>query len=249
MSYLEQIDSSRLPHHVAIIMDGNGRWARNQGKDRFYGHVEGLKSVRKVIECARKLGIQQITLYTFSTENWNRPDEEVNGLMNLMVDAIERETADMIANGISMLVVGDLARLPVTLQEKINWCMQATAACNGMKLVLAVSYSSRWEIVEAVRALARDVEEKKLKPEDIDEKRFETYLKMHEFSDPDLLIRTGGELRLSNFLLWQLAYAELYFTDTPWPEFREEAFFEAIHSFQTRERRFGKISDQIQPQE
>jgi undecaprenyl diphosphate synthase len=188
-------------------------------------------------------------LYTFSTETWNRPDEEVNGLMNLMVDAIERETPAMMANGIRMYVMGDLARLPVALQEKIDWCMQTTAVCNGMNLVLAVSYSSRWEIVEAVRALAMDVEKKGLKPELINERLFETYLKMHEFSDPDLLIRTGGELRLSNFLLWQLAYAELYFTEIPWPEFREEAFYEAIHSFQTRERRFGKISDQIQPKE
>lgn len=247
MSYYELIDKTKLPRHVAIIMDGNGRWAKTMGKDRSFGHLEGVVSVRHVIEAARKLGISYITLYTFSTENWNRPEKEVIGLMNLMLQAIERETPDMIINGIRLLVIGDLNRLPLELQERATWCMSQTAACNGLTLVLALSYSSRWEITEAVKCIASDVKDGLIAVDEIDETLISTRLKTHMMPDPDLLIRTGGEVRISNFLMWQLSYSELYFTETHWPAFREEALYEAIYSYQTRERRFGKTSEQVQP--
>jgi len=246
MSYSELIDKSRLPRHVAIIMDGNGRWAKSVGKDRSYGHMEGVVSVRHVMEAARKIGISYVTLYTFSTENWNRPESEVIGLMNLMLQAIENETPDMVANGIRLTIIGDVERLPVALQEKAKWCMAKTAGCTGLTLILALSYSSRWEIVKAVKTIASEVKTGRLAIDDIDESLFAKQLGTHDYPDPDLLIRTGGELRISNFLMWQLAYSELYFTEVPWPLFREEAFYEAIYSFQTRERRFGKTSEQIQ---
>jgi undecaprenyl diphosphate synthase len=247
MSYSDLIDKSRLPRHVAIIMDGNGRWAKSVGKDRSYGHLEGVTSVRHVIEAARTLGISYVTLYTFSTENWNRPESEVIGLMKLMLQAIERETPDMITNGIRLQIIGDLKRLPVDLQEKASWCMAETADGKGMALILALSYSSRWEIVETVKNIATDFKAEKLSLEDIDEALFAERLQTHQYPDPDFLIRTGGELRMSNFLMWQLSYSELYFTETPWPIFREEAFYEAIYSFQMRQRRFGKTSEQVQP--
>jgi len=247
MSCYELIDKARLPRHVAIIMDGNGRWAKSLGKDRSYGHMEGVVSVRHVMEAARKLGISYVTLYTFSTENWKRPESEVIGLMNLMLDAIERETPDMITNGIRLQIIGDLNRLPVALQDKAKWCMTETSGCTDLTLVLALSYSSRWEIVEAAKSIASDVKEGIIKIEDIDEALLSDKLTTNNLPDPDLLIRTGGELRISNFLMWQLSYSELYFTETPWPAFREEALFEAIYSYQTRERRFGKTSEQVQP--
>lgn len=247
MSYYERIDKTKLPQHVAIIMDGNGRWAKSLGKDRSFGHIEGVVSVRHVIEAARKLGLSYITLYTFSTENWNRPESEVIGLMNLMLQAIERETPDMITNGIRLLVMGDMDRLPQELQERANWCMSQTVACTGLTLVLALSYSSRWEITEAVKSIATDVKEGRIKVDTINEALVSSRLKTHSIPDPDLLIRTGGELRISNFLMWQLSYSELYFTETHWPAFREEALYEAIYSYQNRERRFGKISEQVQP--
>ena len=246
MTYLDKIDKSRLPEHVAIIMDGNGRWAKSIGKDRSYGHMEGVVSVRLVMEAARELGISCITLYTFSTENWNRPESEVIGLMNLMLQAIERETPDMIVNGIRLDIIGDLERLPENLQEKARWCMRETSKCTGMTLVLALSYSSRWEILEAVKNIAAEVKDDKLSFDEIDEALFSSKLSTRNYPDPDLLIRTGGELRISNFLMWQLTYSELYFTEIPWPAFRKEAFYEAIYSFQMRERRFGKTSEQIQ---
>lgn len=247
MSYYELIDKDKLPRHVAIIMDGNGRWAKMMGKDRSFGHMEGVVSVRHVVEAARKVGLSYLTLYTFSTENWLRPESEVLGLMNLMLQAIERETPDMIANGIRLQVVGDIERLPDELQDRANWCMHETAACTGLTLVLALSYSSRWEITEAVKSLATDVKAGILEVESIDESMVSERLKTHFMPDPDLLIRTGGEVRISNFLMWQLSYAELYFTETHWPEFRGEALYEAIYAFQTRERRFGKTSEQVQP--
>ena len=245
MSYLEKIDKSRLPAHVAIIMDGNGRWAKSLGKDRSYGHMEGVVSVRLILEAAREIGISCVTLYTFSTENWNRPESEVFGLMNLMLQAIERETPDMIKNGIKLQIIGDLKRLPEDLQKKANWCMNETASCNDLTLVLALSYSSRWEITECIRGIAEDFKEGKLTSDQIDEELISQRLSASKYPDPDLLIRTGGELRISNFLLWQVAYSELYFTETPWPAFRKEEFFEAIYSYQIRERRFGKTSEQI----
>lgn len=246
MTYSDKIDRLRLPEHVAIIMDGNGRWAKNLGKDRSYGHMEGVVSVRLIMEAARELGISYITLYTFSTENWNRPESEVFGLMNLMLQAIERETPDMKKNGIRLDIIGDLKRLPKNLQDKANWCMKETESCNSLTLILALSYSSRWEIVEAVRNIAQEVKNSKLSIEEIDEVLFSSRLSTRNYPDPDLLIRTGGELRISNFLMWQLTYSELYFTEIPWPAFRKEEFFEAIYSFQIRERRFGKTSEQIQ---
>ncbi len=247
MSYYEQIDKTKLPRHVAIIMDGNGRWAKSMGKDRSYGHMEGVVSVRHVLEAARKLGLSYITLYTFSTENWNRPESEVVGLMNLMLQAIERETPDMITNGIRLMVIGDMERLPQELQERANWCMSQTAACKGLTLVLALSYSSRWELTEAVRSIAADVKSGSVKVDEINEALVSGRLRTHFMPDPDLLIRTGGEVRISNFLMWQLSYSELYFTETHWPAFREEALYEAIYSYQSRERRFGKTSEQVQP--
>jgi len=247
MSCYELIDKTKLPRHVAIIMDGNGRWAKQMGKDRSFGHMEGVVSVRHVVEAARKVGLSYVTLYTFSTENWLRPESEVIGLMNLMLQAIERETPDMITNGVRLRIIGDIERLPQELQDRANWCMNETAACTGLTLVLALSYSSRWEITEAVKSLAADVEAGRLSAEGINESLLASRLKTAFMPDPDLLIRTGGELRISNFLMWQLSYAELYFTETHWPEFREEALYEAIYSFQTRERRFGKTSEQVQP--
>lgn len=247
MSYYERIDKTKLPRHVAIIMDGNGRWAKTMGKDRSFGHLEGVVSVRHVIEAARTLGLSYITLYTFSTENWSRPESEVVGLMKLMLQAIERETPDMIANGIRLLVMGDMGRLPLDLQERANWCMSQTAACTGLTLVLALSYSSRWEITEAVKSIALDVKAGHITMDEITESLVSERLKTGSIPDPDLLIRTGGELRISNFLMWQLSYSELYFTETHWPAFREEALYEAIYSYQSRERRFGKTSEQVQP--
>ena len=211
MSYYEQIDKTKLPRHVAIIMDGNGRWAKTMGKDRSFGHLEGVISVRHVMEAARKLGISYITLYTFSTENWKRPESEVIGLMNLMLQAIERETPDMRTNGIRLLVMGDMARLPRELQERANWCMSQTADCTGLTLVLALSYSSRWEITEAVRSIAADVKAGIISVDEINESLVSRRLKTQFMPDPDLLIRTGGEVRISNFLMWQLSYSELYY--------------------------------------
>lgn len=245
MTYLDKIDKSRLPQHVAIIMDGNGRWAKSLGKDRSYGHMEGVVSVRQVTEAARELGIKYMTLYTFSTENWNRPESEVYGLMNLMLQAIEKETPDMIKFGIRLRIIGDIDRLPSDLRERLEWSVKSTANCDGITLILALSYSSRWEITRAVKDVARKVRDKELDLEDIDEKLLSSSLSTGEYPDPDLLIRTSGELRISNFLLWQLAYSELYFTDIQWPAFRKEAFYEAIYSYQMRERRFGKTSEQI----
>jgi undecaprenyl diphosphate synthase len=246
MSYLDQIDRLNLPQHVAIIMDGNGRWAKSLGKDRFYGHMEGVVSVRMVMEAAREIGISYITLYTFSTENWNRPESEVHGLMNLMLQSIEDETPDMIENGIRLDIIGDLGRLPEDLQAKARWCMDETANCKDLTLILALSYSSRWEIIEAVKEIALKVKDGNLNIDEIDESVFSSCLSTRKYPDPDLLIRPGGEIRISNFLLWQVAYSELYFTEIPWPAFRKEAFYEAIYSYQMRERRFGKTSEQIQ---
>lgn len=245
MSSIEQIDRERLPEHVAIIMDGNGRWAKAQGKDRSFGHQEGVVSVRKVVEAATAVGLKYLTLYTFSTENWNRPLPEVQALMSLLVAAIHRETPDLMKNNVRLKAIGDLSRLPgearVTLQE----CIDRTALNTGTTVVLALSYSSRWEIVEAARQLAADVAARKINPNDITEAEVSAHLTTKGIPDPDLLIRTGGEKRISNFLLWQLSYAEMYFTDVYWPEFREEELYGAILCYQQRERRFGKTSEQL----
>lgn len=243
MSYKDQIDLNRVPRHVAIIMDGNGRWAKQRGHERSYGHQAGAETVHVIAEEAARLGVRYLTLYTFSTENWNRPTDEVAALMGLLFDSIEEET--FMKNDISFRVIGDTAKLPANVQQRLSDCIAHTADNKGMCLVLALSYSSRWEITEATRQIAALVQSGKLRPEDIDDETVTSHLATSFMPDPDLLIRTGGELRLSNYLLWQCAYSELYFCDTYWPDFREEEFCKAICDYQKRERRFGKTSEQI----
>lgn len=245
MSLIEEIDRERLPEHVAIIMDGNGRWAKAQGKDRSFGHQEGVVSVRKVVEAATAIGLKYLTLYTFSTENWNRPQIEVQALMSLLVAAIHRETPDLMKNNVRLMAIGDLTRLPGNARTTLQECIDRTAANTGTTVVLALSYSSRWEIVEAVRQLATEAVAKKINPNEITETDVSAHLTTKGIPDPDLLIRTGGEKRISNFLLWQLSYAEMYFADVYWPEFREEELYGAILYYQQRERRFGKTSEQL----
>ena len=245
MSLIEEVDKNKLPQHVAIIMDGNGRWARSRGEDRSEGHREGVVSVRKVVEAAVAVGLKYLTVYTFSTENWNRPDEEVKALMSLMVAAIFRETPDLMKNNVRLMAIGDITRLPEDVRNTLSECIRQTSVNTGTTLVLALSYSSRWEIIHAAKRIADGMMEGNIATEEIDEKLFSSYLTTCNLPDPDLLIRTGGEKRISNFLLWQLSYAELYFTDIYWPDFRENEFYEAILSYQQRERRFGKTSEQI----
>lgn len=239
-SYKEEIDKTKLPRHVAIIMDGNGRWAKERGFSRVFGHQNGVKAVREVTEAAAETGIEYLTLYAFSTENWSRPQSEVNALMELLVDTIEKETPTLNNNNVRLLAIGDLKRLPGNLEEKLMRCINSTAKNTGLSLVLALSYSSRWEILNAVKCIVADVQNGNISIEDINETRFDSYLTTAGIPDPDLMIRTSGELRISNFLLWQLAYTELYFSEIKWPDFRKENFYEAIVSFQERERRFGK---------
>ena len=241
----EEIDRNKVPHHVAIIMDGNGRWATSRGKERSEGHTEGVVSVRKIVEAAAAIGIPYLTVYTFSTENWNRPDAEVNMLMSLLVAAIHRETPDLMKNNVRLTMIGDGSRLPDDVLRTLTECINQTAANTGITLVMALSYSSRWEIVESVKRIIDEVEKKTIKKEELDEKMFSSYLTTGNLPDPDLLIRTGGEKRISNFLLWQLSYTELYFTDVLWPDFRENEFYEAILSYQQRERRFGNTGNKI----
>ena len=245
MSLIDKIDKSRLPEHVAIIMDGNGRWAKAQGKPRSYGHQEGVVSVHTIMDAVTQLGLRYLTLYTFSTENWNRPEEEVQALMSLMVTAIHRETANMMEKNVRLIAIGDLSRLRPDAYETLQACIKTTAGNTGTTLVLALSYSARWEITEAVRQIAQQVSEGQLRAEEITEELVSAHLTTKGIPDPDLLIRTGGEQRISNFLLWQLSYAEFYFTEVFWPEFREEELYEAILYYQRRERRFGKTSEQL----
>lgn len=245
MSLIEKIDKNRLPRHVAIIMDGNGRWAKAKGKDRRFGHQEGVVSVRKIMDAVTQLGLKYLTLYTFSTENWNRPEEEVQALMSLLVSAIHRETPDMMKKNVRLTAIGDLSRLREDAYNTLQECIDTTSANTGTTLVLALSYSSRWEITRAARQLAQEVLEQKINPNDITEAMVSDHLTTKNIPDPDLLIRTGGEKRISNFLLWQLSYAEFFFTDVFWPDFREEELYEAILYYQQRERRFGKTSEQL----
>lgn len=245
MSLIEKIDKNRLPRHVAIIMDGNGRWAKAKGKDRSFGHQEGVISVRKIMDAVTQLGLKYLTLYTFSTENWNRPEEEVQALMSLLVSAIHRETPDMMKKNVRLTAIGDLSRLREDAYNTLQECIDTTSANTGTTLVLALSYSSRWEITRAARQLAQEVLEQKINPNDITEAMVSDHLTTKNIPDPDLLIRTGGEKRISNFLLWQLSYAEFFFTDVFWPDFREEELYEAILYYQQRERRFGKTSEQL----
>ena len=245
MSLIEKIDKNRLPRHVAIIMDGNGRWAKAKGKDRSFGHQEGVVSVRKIMDAVTQLGLKYLTLYTFSTENRNRQEEEVQALMSLLVSAIHRETPDMMKKNVRLTAIGDLSRLREDAYNTLQECIDTTSANTGTTLVLALSYSSRWEITRAARQLAQEVLEQKINPNDITEAMVSDHLTTKNIPDPDLLIRTGGEKRISNFLLWQLSYAEFFFTDVFWPDFREEELYEAILYYQQRERRFGKTSEQL----
>jgi undecaprenyl diphosphate synthase len=239
------LDLQKLPKHIAIIMDGNGRWAKDKGKDRVFGHQNGVQSVREITETAAELGIQYLTLYAFSTENWNRPDEEVNALMSLLVHTIQEELPTLKKNQIKLQAIGAIDQLPKETQSGLNQAIAETASHNRMTLVLALSYSAKWEIVEATKKIAKEVQSGLVQIEDINESLIAQYLTTSGIPDPELLIRTSGETRISNFLLWQIAYAELYFTQVFWPDFRKKDLFEALLSYQRRERRFGKTGDQI----
>lgn len=236
---------SKVPVHIAIIMDGNGRWAELHGNDRIYGHRQGVEAVRSTVEGAGEKGISYLTLYAFSTENWNRPKEEVDALMSLLVSAIIQETDHLNEKNVRLLAIGDLQSLPLEAQKKLQQAIDRTAQNSGLNLVLALSYSGRWEIINAVKHISNDIKLGKIDESRIDDNLFGNYLSTAGIPDPELLIRTSGEYRVSNFLLWQIAYTELYFTQKLWPDFRKEDLFEAINDFQRRERRFGKTSEQI----
>jgi len=241
----EDIDKSRLPKHVAIIMDGNGRWARKQGEARTFGHRSAVSAVRAATEGCAELGISFLTLYAFSTENWSRPKEEVDALMELMVETIHGELQTLMKNNIRLRTIGEISRLPSTCFRELNEAMDQTRNNTGLTLIIAVNYSSRSELTEVMRKIAHDVSAGDLNPNDISEKTVADYLETSEYPDPELMIRTSGEQRLSNYLLWQLAYAELYFTPVLWPDFTKEDLYEAIIEYQKRERRFGKTSEQL----
>ena len=245
MTLIDQIDQSNLPAHVAIIMDGNGRWAKARQLNRSAGHVEGVNTVRRITEIASEIGIKYLTLYTFSTENWNRPKEEVDTLMHLVVTAIERETPDLIKNNVSLTMIGDMSRMPEEALERLKQCIKDTSHCTGLKLCLELSYSSRWEIVHACKEIAQKVKLGVLNPDEIDDNTISSHLTTASMPDPDLLIRTGGDMRVSNFLLWQIAYAEINVIDTYWPDYSKDDFCRAIIQYQSRERRFGKTSEQV----
>lgn len=244
---MQQLDNSRIPAHVAIIMDGNGRWAKAKGLPRTAGHVEGVATVKKITEEATKLGIKYLTLYTFSTENWNRPVEEIEALMNLILVNLEEEI--FMKSNVRFRMIGELERLPKSVQERLKGCIERTSANTGMTMVIALSYSSRWEIARAARLIANEVKDGKLNAEDITEETIGTHLTTDFMPDPDLLIRTGGELRISNYLLWQCAYSEFYFTNQYWPDFNEESLRDAIADYQQRQRRFGKTGEQVTDEE
>jgi undecaprenyl diphosphate synthase len=244
---MQQLDNSRIPAHVAIIMDGNGRWAKAKGMPRTAGHVEGVATVKKITEEATRLGIKYLTLYTFSTENWNRPVEEIEALMNLILTNLEEEI--FMKSNVRFRMIGEMERLPKSVQVRLNECIGRTSTNTGMTMVIALSYSSRWEIARAAKLLANEVKDGKLRVEDITEESISTHLTTDFMPDPDLLIRTGGELRISNYLLWQCAYSEFYFTDQYWPDFNEESLREAIADYQQRQRRFGKTGEQVTDEE
>ena len=243
MLYKEQIDKDRIPTHVAIIMDGNGRWAKERKQVRSFGHQAGAETVHIIAEEAAKLGVKYLTLYTFSTENWNRPADEVNALMGLLMASIEEEI--FMKNNISFRIIGDTDKLPPMVLERLNNCIKRTSVNTGMCLILALSYSSKWEITHAMKQIAQKVKKGDLTVDEITDQTIDQHLSTNFMPDPELLIRTGGEIRLSNYLLWQCAYSELYFCDTFWPDFKEEELCKAIYDYQGRERRFGKTSEQI----
>ena len=246
-SFKENIDTNNLPKHIAVIMDGNGRWAKKKGARRIFGHRNAVQAVRDVTECCAELGIKYLTLYAFSTENWNRPKEEVEGLMELLVNTIKMEIGTLTDNHVKLKTIGDTAHLPGNCQKNLEWAMNETKNNSGLTLILALSYSGRWEILEAVKQMVAEAREGKLDVSGINETMFANYLKTSGIPDPELLIRTSGELRVSNFLLWQIAYTELFITPTLWPDFTKEHLYEAIWSYQQRERRFGKTSEQLNP--
>ena len=245
MKLREQIDINKLPSHVAIIMDGNGRWAKHKGLDRIFGHQQGVNSVREVIETAAELKIKFLTLYAFSTENWGRPDEEVSALMGIMVQSLSNETDTLLKNNIRLSAIGDMDRLANDVRDRLFETIKLTSAGTGLNLIIAMSYSSRWEITMAAKKMAIDSKNGILHPDSVNEEDFEKYLATYGIPDPELLIRTSGEMRISNFLLWQVAYTEFYFTETLWPDFGKDDFYIAIIDFQKRERRFGKTSEQV----
>ena len=245
MSLKEKINLGKLPQHIAIIMDGNGRWAKQQGAERIYGHENGVISVRETVEAAAEIGIKYLTLYAFSTENWNRPQQEVMALMQLLVHTINAETPTLNKNNIRLQAIGDLRSLPGDCYAELQEAIEKTKNNSRTTLVLALSYSSRWEITNAVKQIAEQIKSNTLSPDKINEEVINSYLCTANIPEPELMIRTSGEHRISNFLLWQLAYAELYFTETLWPDFRKENLYEAIVDYQNRERRFGKTSEQL----
>jgi undecaprenyl diphosphate synthase len=244
-SLLERLDLAHVPKHVAITMDGNGRWAKQRNRPRVFGHRNGVEAVRASVRGCREAGVSYLTLYAFSTENWNRPEKEINALMELLVRSLRKETAELLENGVKISVVGNVERLPSVCRRELDEAMRMTANNDSLTLTLALSYSGRWDILEAARSLARQAAAGTLQPEAIDEEAFTAALSTSGIPDPELLIRTSGEQRISNYLLWQSAYSELYFTPTLWPDFREEDLYAAILDFQQRERRFGKTGEQI----
>ena len=245
MDLSETIDKSRIPEHVAIIMDGNGRWAKKKGALRIFGHQNAVKSVRDVIEAGAELDIKYITLYAFSTENWNRPKDEVNALMELLVSTLRSEINELHKNNIRLVTIGNIADLPAKCQQQLQESKDITSKNTGLTLILALSYSGRWEIMEAIKKISEEVKQGVLLPEEINEEIVSKHLTTATIPDPELLIRTSGEMRVSNFLLWQIAYSELYITEVLWPDFRKKDLYEAIVDYQKRERRFGKTSEQI----
>lgn len=246
MSAKEKIDIERLPRHIAIIMDGNGRWAKQNGKPRIFGHENGIAAVRAACESSAELGIDYLTLYAFSTENWDRPEKEVNALMELLVRTIRKETDTLLKNKIRLNAIGNVQALPESCYAELKEAMDITKDMEGMTLNLALNYSGRWDLVNAMQQIAYEMNAGVVKPHDITEDFVKNYLSTKKMPDPELLIRTSGEERISNYLLWQIAYTELYFTETLWPDFREENLYEAIIDFQNRERRFGKTSEQLE---
>lgn len=241
----ESIDPYNLPRHIAVIMDGNGRWAKNRGASRIFGHRNAIKAVNEVTEGCAELGIDYLTLYAFSTENWNRPKAEVNGLMRLLVSTLGKELDTLNKNNISLKAIGEISNLPAKCQRELKYAFDFTSQNTGMVLTLALSYSGRWEIVNALKKMASDLKDDKLSPEEINPDLLESYLESGYMPDPELLIRTSGELRISNFLLWKIAYTELYISKKYWPDFRKPDLYKAILAYQQRERRFGKISEQV----
>jgi undecaprenyl diphosphate synthase len=244
-SLKDMIIRDKLPNHIAIIMDGNGRWAKQRGNKRVFGHQHAVKAVRETVEAAAELGIKYLTLYAFSTENWNRPPSEIDALMSLLVTTLHEETKTLMKNNISLLAIGELDNLPRKVYNNLQKCIKTTSVNSGLKLILALSYSGRWEIHDAVIKIAREIKKGKVDPDDITPEYFADWLQTKDIPDPELLIRTSGEYRISNFLLWQIAYTELYFTDTLWPDFTKEDLYKAIVDYQSRERRFGMISEQV----